>query len=298
MLQSLDLSIPTAYAFQLSHWDVLTSLKLSCGTVSGILTVTQNLKSIEEFYLTVSDLDDAGLEDSPRTNTLRKLNKLHLICNSYKPKVYRHLFKAIKLPALQDLSLSSQADPPSATVRAFNRSSSCLFGSSYLDLLSSPPKGSSLRTLTISRVLMSEQTLISSLAVCRQIRELSVIVGLHKYPQISSHFPSALTIQSDSGMLLSLQEFNLDFKSSLGSDAKVIKDLVQSMVESRLKRRFNSRRIRVATSRGSDLLNGRVPESDSEEDEVEEEKEAELDEEEELEVEPEANEEKIPVESA
>jgi len=193
-LRSLDLSIKTIDVFQLSSWNILTYLKLSCGSVLEIIKVTQNLKLIEELYLSISDKEDTGLDDPHRTNTLRKLTKLHLICESYKPKVYRHLFKAIKLPALQDLSLSSDSDPPGATVRAFNKSSSCLFGSSYLDLLSSPPEGSSLRTLTISRVLMSEQTLISSLAVCRQIRKLSVTVGFHRYPQISSHFPAALTI--------------------------------------------------------------------------------------------------------
>jgi len=99
-------------------------------------------------------------------------------------------------------------------------------------------------------------------------------------------------------MLLSLQELNLDLKDDYGSDDKVIKDLVRSMVESRLNRRFNGRRIRVATSGGSDLLRGRVLESDSEEDEDEDEEKTESEDEEEPEVGPEANEEKIPVESA
>jgi len=166
----LNLTIRNPEALEMSHWDRLTFLELNTHSIKGVLVVLQKLVRIKELNLYIRGIDADEEVNVPPKTALITLKKLRMICVAADPMHCCWLFEALEVPALEYLTLSD-------TWESKPRKDTCLFGRALIQMLSSPISESTLRTLIIDGTAISEETLLSCLAICRSISEFSVIVG-------------------------------------------------------------------------------------------------------------------------
>lgn len=151
---------------------------------------------------------------------LPRLTNLSIICGSAITLIYESLFSSFELPALSMLQLSEK-NLHSNVPQDLSNAAPCLLGIPYLKFLSH--SSATLQNLKVTGVTMSEATLISSLTLIPNLRNLSLTQVEQSRPSISS-----VILQSLTGTTLVPALRNVELRGSPLDLKPLFKEMVQS----------------------------------------------------------------------